>query len=95
MDGGVITKRYLDRMAQVGAQIDDELVAQVDELVEAGVVASRSEAVRIALRNLVEAHRRLETGRRIAEGYRRLPQDEDLRAWARTAAEAMIEAEPW
>jgi metal-responsive CopG/Arc/MetJ family transcriptional regulator len=82
-------------MTQVVVRVDDELVGQVDELVEAGVVSSRSEAVRLALRRLVEAHRRLETGGRIADGYREIPQDEELEAWARLAAEAMIEAEPW
>lgn len=82
-------------MTQVVARVDDELVAEVDELVEAGVVASRSEAVRVALRRLVDTHHRLEIGRRIVAGYREFPQDEDLETWARRAAEAMIDAEPW
>lgn len=82
-------------MTQVAVRIDDELLAQVDALVEAGMVDSRSAAIRMALRRLVESHRRLETGRRIADGYRDIPQDEELEVWARLAAEAMIDAEPW
>lgn len=82
-------------MTQVVARIDDDLVAEVDGMVAAGVVPSRSEAVRLALRRLVETHRRLETGRQIVQGYRTIPQDEDLEVWARLAAEAMIESEPW
>jgi Arc/MetJ-type ribon-helix-helix transcriptional regulator len=85
----------LPAMPQVVVRIDDELAAEVDALVEAGVVASRSDAVRLALRSLIEVQRRIETARRIADGYRRVPPDDELEGWARLAAEAMVEAEPW
>ncbi len=39
-------------------RVEDELAAAIDALVAAGVVASRSEAVRIGLQQLVDRHRR-------------------------------------
>jgi Arc/MetJ-type ribon-helix-helix transcriptional regulator len=78
-------------MTQLVTRVDDALVAQVDALVEAGVVANRSEAVRIALDRLVRA----ETGRRIAEAYRRQPQTEEELAGIDDRTARMIAEEPW
>ncbi|MCY3805288.1 MAG: ribbon-helix-helix domain-containing protein, partial [bacterium] len=61
-------------MMQIAVRLDDELVAQVDQLVRSGVVASRSQAVRDGLRSLVDQRRRRAVGEAIVEGYRRLPQ---------------------
>ena len=52
-----IARRYAKRMAQLVTRVDDALVAAVDELVVAGVVASRSEAVRVGLERLIDRHR--------------------------------------
>jgi Arc/MetJ-type ribon-helix-helix transcriptional regulator len=78
-------------MTQLVTRVDDALVAQVDALVEAGVVANRSEAVRMALDRLVRA----ETGRRIAEAYRRQPQTEEELAGIDERTARMIAEEPW
>ena len=80
-------------MTQLVTRIDDELVTAVDALVEAGVVDSRSEAVRVGLRALVERHRRAKVGVGIRAGYEAMPDDDDL--WSDDATIAMISEEPW
>ncbi|MCY3924564.1 MAG: ribbon-helix-helix domain-containing protein [bacterium] len=82
-------------MMQIAVRLDDELVAQVDQLVRSGVVASRSQAVRDGLRSLVDQRRRRAVGEAIVEGYRRLPQTDEETAWSDEATAAMIAEEPW
>ncbi|MCY4103557.1 MAG: ribbon-helix-helix domain-containing protein [bacterium] len=82
-------------MMQIAVRLDDELVAQVDQLVLSGVVASRSQAVRDGLRSLVDQRRRRAVGEAIVEGYRRLPQTDEEIAWSDEATAAMIAEEPW
>jgi Arc/MetJ-type ribon-helix-helix transcriptional regulator len=82
-------------MAQLVTRIDQGLADAVDALVEDGVVASRSEAVRMALERWVDEHRRRNVGARIAEGYRNLPQSEAEVGWADEATIRMIADEPW
>ena len=82
-------------MIQIAVRLEDELVAQVDQLVRSGVVPSRSHAVRDALRVLVDQQRRRSVGEAIAEGYRRLPQTDSEVAWSDEATVAMIAEEPW
>ena len=93
--GTRVAMRYAFRMAQLVTRVDDELAAAVDELVAAGVVASRSEAVRLGLERLVDRHRRDQIGARIAEGYRRLPQTNGEVGWADESSVRMIAEEPW
>lgn len=75
--------------------MDGDLAAAVDELVAAGVVESRSEAVRLGLQRLVDRHRRAEIGARIVDGYRTRPQSEADVAWADDSSLRMIAEEPW
>lgn len=82
-------------MTQVVVRLSDELAAALDALVESGIVESRSAAIRDALRAFVDDHRRAEISRRIVDGYRRIPPDDDLEAWAIAAGRALVEAEPW
>jgi Arc/MetJ-type ribon-helix-helix transcriptional regulator len=82
-------------MAQVVTRLDDRLVAAVDGLVADGVVASRSEAVRLGLERLVEEHRRRLVGAQIVDAYRRLPQSDDELAGLDDATRALIGEEPW
>ena len=86
---------YAIRMMQIAVRLEDELVAQVDQLVRSGVATSRSHAVRDALRALVDQQRRRSVGEAIAEGYRRLPQTDSEIAWSDEATAAMIAEEPW
>ncbi len=82
-------------MAQLVARVDDELAAAIDSLVEAGFVASRSEAVRLGLVRLVDRFRRDEIGARIVNGYRSHPQTEAEVGWADESSLRMIAEEPW
>jgi Arc/MetJ-type ribon-helix-helix transcriptional regulator len=82
-------------MVQFVARVPDDLAEAVDELVAAGVYASRSDAVRAALEGAVERERRAAIGRAIVEGYRRVPQDDDDLAWPDAQTVAMIAEEPW
>jgi Arc/MetJ-type ribon-helix-helix transcriptional regulator len=67
----------------------------VDDLVSSGAVASRSEAVRLGLRDLVERHRRRRVARQIVDAYARVPQSESEVGWADEATRRMIADEPW
>ena len=82
-------------MAQLVTRLDDALAADVDVLVREGVAESRSDAVRIALRQLVDQHRRTQVGAAIVAGYRRTPQEEDEAPWSDEATRQMIAEEPW
>lgn len=82
-------------MSQLVTRIDDDLARDIDALVAEGIVASRSDAVRQALRALIDRHRR----RRIAEAtvaaYTAQPQTEEELGWADEATIRMIAEEPW
>ncbi len=82
-------------MAQLVTRVNDDLAAAIDGLVAAGVVASRSEAVRLGLERLIDRFRRDETGSRITEGYRSHPQSEAEVGWADESSTRMIAEEPW
>ena len=82
-------------MTQLVTRVDDRLVADVDELIAAGVVTSRSEAVRVGLSELVDHHRRATAGRRIADAYRRLPQTPDELRDVDDTTSRMLDEEPW
>ncbi len=82
-------------MPQLVTRVDDELAAAVDELVASGAVASRSEAVRVALEQLVDRHRRRILGEQIAAGYTATPQTDAEVGWADEASARMIADEPW
>jgi len=75
---------------QLVARVPDSLAEAVDDLIQAGVFASRSDAVRAGLEAVVDRARRA-----IVDGYRRMPQDEDDLAWSDAATAAMIAEEPW
>lgn len=81
-------------MAQL-VRVDDRLAEQIDALVDEGAVASRSEAVRVALAALIDRHRRDRIGTEIVEAYRRVPQREADVGWADDATRRMIAEEPW
>jgi Arc/MetJ-type ribon-helix-helix transcriptional regulator len=82
-------------MAQLVTRVDDALATAVDELIAAGVVASRSDAVRIGLERLIDRHRRDQVGRDISRAYEGQPQRESEVGWADVASIAMIAEEPW
>lgn len=82
-------------MVQLVTRVGDDLAEAIDELIEAGIAESRSDAVRQALSALVEQHRRTRIGRQILDGYLRTPQTEEEISWADDATRRMITEEPW
>lgn len=90
-----ITERYARCMTQLVARVDDSLVAAVDDLVASGLVASRSEAMRLGLEAFVDEHRRRAVGEEIAKAYRSHPQTAEELAGLDTSTRALIEEEPW
>jgi Arc/MetJ-type ribon-helix-helix transcriptional regulator len=80
---------------QLVTRVPDDLAAAVDDLVREGVFASRSDAVRAGLVEVIDRRRREAVGHAIAEGYRRVPQTGDDLAWSDAATAAMIAEEPW
>lgn len=82
-------------MPQLVTRVDDALTEAIDRLVADGVVANRSEAVRRALEQFVEAERRRAVGESIVAGYRARPQDDAEVGWSDDATVAMIADEPW
>ena len=82
-------------MAQVVARLDDKLMGELDSLIEDGVVANRTEAVRVGLERFVDAARRRRVGAQIADAYRQQPQTEDELAGLDRATRALIEEDAW
>jgi Arc/MetJ-type ribon-helix-helix transcriptional regulator len=80
---------------QIAVRIPDELAVSLGELVSEGRFETKAEAIRSALQTLVDQERRRKVGQLIADGYRRIPQDEDELEAARRAAIRSIEQEPW
>lgn len=90
-----IASCYAYSMPQLVTRVDDQLADAVDELIASGLVASRSEAVRLALEQLIDRHRRDATGAQIADAYTRVPQSEEEMGWSDEATVRMIADEPW
>jgi Arc/MetJ-type ribon-helix-helix transcriptional regulator len=82
-------------MAQFVTRLDDDLVRAIDELVEHGVMESRSDAVRRGLQILVDNFRRQRIADDIVAGYQRLPQTDAEMGWADASTVALIGEEPW
>jgi Arc/MetJ-type ribon-helix-helix transcriptional regulator len=80
---------------QIAVRIPDELAESLEELVSEGRFETKAQAIRSALQTLVDQERRRKVGELIADGYRRIPQDEDELDAARRAAIRSIEQEPW
>jgi Arc/MetJ-type ribon-helix-helix transcriptional regulator len=80
---------------QIAIRIPPELASALDRLVGSGRFRTKADAVRAALEELVEEERRRDVGNRIAEGYRRIPQDDDEVAAATESALRSIHEEPW
>ena len=80
---------------QIAIRIPNSLAGQLDELVASGRFDTKADAVRAALDALIDAERRADVGRRIVEGYRKVPQDDVDVAAAAEAASRSIDEEPW
>lgn len=82
-------------MTQIIARVDDDTLKELDELIAEGVVASRSDAIRLGIARLVDRARRDRIGRQIVEGYLRMPETEAEMEQARLNLIHYVNAEPW
>jgi Arc/MetJ-type ribon-helix-helix transcriptional regulator len=80
---------------QIAVRIPTVLAQQLEELVTSGRFDTKADAVRAALEALVDAERRADVGRRIVEGYRKVPQEDVEVGVAAEAASRSIDEEPW
>jgi Arc/MetJ-type ribon-helix-helix transcriptional regulator len=80
---------------QIAIRIPGTLATQLSDLVATGRFETKADAVRTALEALIDAERRAEVGRRIVEGYQRVPQEDADVAAADQAATRSIDEEPW
>jgi metal-responsive CopG/Arc/MetJ family transcriptional regulator len=80
---------------QIAVRFPDELLAELDWLVVRVGLASRADAVRMAVEALVRAEQQRAEAEAIVAGYERLPQTDDEVAVARAAALRSIREEPW
>jgi Arc/MetJ-type ribon-helix-helix transcriptional regulator len=80
---------------QVPTRFSEDEIAALDQLVNEGIGANRSEVIRIAFHNLVEWNRRRRIGEAIAQSYRDVPQTDEEVEWALANAYALTEAESW
>lgn len=85
----------LTAMPQLVTRLDAGLLAAVDRLIADGVVASRSDAVRLGLERLIEGVRRAGIAAAIVEGYRRTPQTADELRRADEGLHALLAEESW
>lgn len=85
----------LGPMHQLVTRVDDDLTAAIDALIDEGIFASRSDAVRAGLRAIVDRHRRAQVAAEIVEAYRAQPQTDDEYSWSDGATREMIADEPW
>jgi len=79
---------------QTIVQLNEALLARLDERA-ARESRSRSALIRDAIEHYLQDDVAAELDRRIAEGYRRLPQTAEEEAWANAAARDAIREEPW
>jgi Arc/MetJ-type ribon-helix-helix transcriptional regulator len=80
---------------QIAIRIPGALAQELESLVSSGRFETKADAVRSALEALVDAERRADVGRRIVDGYKRIPQDDVDVASAHEAAARSIDEEPW
>jgi len=80
---------------QLALRIPDRLAAELDEIVADGRFATRTEAVRFAIAQLVERERRTAVGEAIVAGYQRIPETDEELATAEENLRHLIAEEPW
>ncbi len=81
-----IPERYAPRMSpQIAVRVEQSIIDGLDAMVADGTFSTRAEAIRSAIETLVDQDRRRKIGEAIAEGYRRIPPDDELDDWTDVA----------
>lgn len=80
---------------QIAVRIQDELAAELQDLVDRGVHETAAEAVRAGLRMVIAEERRRRVDEAIVDGYRRHPPTEADERWVVRSGREMVAEEPW
>ena len=80
---------------QIAIRLDDQLLAAVDQLVDAGGGESRADVMRQALDLLFQAQEKERIDRRMVDGYTRTPSTATEDAAAEASLRDAIAEEPW
>lgn len=80
-------------VTQVAFQIDDERLAEIDELVAAHEFRSRAEALRAAVGQFLASRREERIDAQLAAGYGAVPPDPAEDAWAEASREGLRAAD--
>ncbi len=80
---------------QIAVRVPVLLLAELDELVAAGIYGSRAAAVRAGIQAVTEAERQRLIDRAVVEGYKRQPPTESEDDLALAALRRSILEEPW
>jgi len=80
---------------QLALRIPDELAGRLSQLVTEGRYATRTEAVREAIAELLAREERRRVDRAIVAGYRRVPPRAEEEVWAEASGREFIAEEPW
>jgi metal-responsive CopG/Arc/MetJ family transcriptional regulator len=75
-------------------QLSEELLERIDQLT-ATQGRSRSAVVREAVERYITEQSQALKDQQMAEGYRRIPDDEQFDEWAEVAVRELVEEEPW
>ena len=75
-------------------QLSEELLERIDQLT-AAQGRSRSAVVREAVERYITEESQALKDQQMAEGYRRIPDDEQFDEWAEVAVRELVEEEPW
>ena len=80
---------------QITVRLPDGLVDALDAHIDRGMAANRTDAIRVAVEQLLRAARRRQDDAAIAAGYERHPPTDVETAWADAAGRELIAEEPW
>ena len=87
---GLVTSRI-----PIPTRLDEDEIAALDELVDAGLANNRAEAIRLSIRRMKESFDRARIGDQIVTGYMAMPQTKEELDAARVGAVALLDAESW
>ena len=79
----------------IPTRLDEDEIAALDELVDAGLANNRAEAIRLSIRRMKESFDRARIGDQIVTGYMAMPQTKEELDAARVGAVALLDAESW
>lgn len=80
---------------QIAVRLPVEELAELDDLVEAGIYPNRTAAVRAGVRAISDLARRRRIDAAIVEGYRRFPASDAENEAAMISLREAIAEEPW